>query len=173
MTTVPSVLPAAPAFPRLSPGRWPDGAGSNLGKLPPRDRVFALEAAIQGLDNQLAIPELTSHYLAGGVYVRELKLPAGTVATGYIHRCDHVVILLGDVSVYDETGERRYTGINIFTSKAGIKRAAYAHEDSRFITAHRLNNPTETDITAIERELVTTTYQDFEEFMLNRQGLLP
>lgn len=147
---------------------------SALAKLPPRDRVFALEEAMRGMDSklQLSIPELTSHYLAGGVYVRSLFLPAGTVAAGYIHLRDHVVTLIGDVTVYDETGTRRFTGVHTFTSKAGVKRAAYAHSDTLFITAHRLDDPDETDIPAIERELVTTTYKDFDA-MTQTQGLLP
>ena len=144
-----------------------------LNELPPRERVFALEEAIGKLDGQISIPELTRHFLAGGTYVRELFLPAGTVATGFIHLRDHVVILIGDVSVYDETGSRRYTGTSIFTSKAGIKRAAYAHTNVRFITAHRLSDPAMTDIAEIERELVTTNYKDFDAFMTTTtQGLL-
>lgn len=145
----------------------------SLSELPPRERVFALEAAMKGMDNQLSIPEMTHHYLAGGVYVREMRLPAGTVVTGYIHLRDHVVTIIGDVSVYDETGTRRFTGVNIFTSKAGVKRAAFAHAATHFITAHRLSDPHETEIERIERELVTTTYKDFDAMTQTPEGLLP
>lgn len=143
-------------------------------EMAPRDRVFALEAAMKGMDSklQLSIPELTRHFIAGGVYVREFRLPAGTVAAGYIHLRDHVVTLIGDVTVYDETGTRRFTGVHTFTSKAGVKRAAYAHADTHFITAHRLDDPNTTDIAEIERELVTNTYQDFDA-MTQTKGLLP
>lgn len=146
----------------------------SLHDLPPRERVFALEEALKGLDNQLSLPDFTSHYIANGVYVRSLFLPAGTCATGYIHLLDHVVILIGDVSVYDETGAKHLTGVNIFTSKAGVKRAAYAHSDTHFVTAHRMSDPNETDIAALEKEFVCSTYKEFDEIMLIRQqGALP
>lgn len=136
--------------------------------------MFALEEALKGLDNHLSIPDLTRHYIANGVYVRSLFLPAGTCATGYIHLFDHVVILIGDVIVYDETGPHRCAGLNTFTSKAGIKRAAYARSDTHFITAHRMSDPSETDIAALEKEFVCSTYKEFDEIMLTRQqGALP
>ena len=139
-----------------------------LGALSPRERVAALEAAIRARPAADLITELpVRHHIANGVYVRELFIPKGTVGTGRIHNHDHVVILIGDISVYDGAGggAQRFTGVNVFTSARGAKRAAYAHEDTRFITAHRMSNPAQTDIAALEREFVTETYEDFDKFM--------
>lgn len=147
-----------------------------LAALAPRERIVALEAAIRAQPAEGLIHELpVNHYIANGVYVRELLIPKGTVGTGRIHNHDHIVILIGDISVYDGLGGgQRFTGVNVFTSTRGVKRAAYAHADTRFITAHRMSNPAETDIAALEREFVTETYEDFDKFMNTQpQGMLP
>jgi len=57
-----------------------------------RERVFALEGAIKSnFHTLLTLP--VRHYIAGGVYVRELSIPAGTVLTGYIHKHEHIAIV--------------------------------------------------------------------------------
>lgn len=148
-------------------------SAQDLNALPPRERVFALEEAIKKNCETITLP--VRHFIAGGVYARELSIPAGTVLTGYIHKHEHVAIVsTGDISVYDEHGLTRIKGPHTFISRPGIKRAGYAHEDTLFITIHRMSDPSETDIAELEKEFVTTTYTEFDDFMLTMktQGLL-
>lgn len=134
---------------------------AQLEKLPPRERVFEVERAITRHTNTFPGALLpVKHYIAGGVYLRELFIPKGVVLTGYIHRHEHLAMYDGDISIYDGIGLRRLTGRGTFTSEAGVKRAGYAHEDTFFTTIHRLSNPRETDISKIEDELMTATYEE-------------
>ena len=63
---------------------------------------------------QIEIP--VTHYIHGGMYVREITIPKDTLITGQIYKFDHFDIMIsGDVTVSTDTGERtRFTGYNCF-----------------------------------------------------------
>lgn len=94
----------------------------------------------------------TRHYFAPGLYAREMFIPAGTVLTGATHKVEHLVLFVGDITVWtEEGGRKRLTGHHTLTSPAGIKRAGFAHADT-WCTGFF---PTDkTDVEELERELI-------------------
>lgn len=134
-----------------------------------RGKIFALEGAM------LSQPQVELEYLhhfAPGVYMREMRIPAGTVVTGAIHKHDHLNILIkGELSVWTENGMKRIKAPAVIPSKAGIKRAGYAHEDSAWITV--CHNPSnEQKLEKLWDLLVTNSYEEFLEFSAKGQDAL-
>ena len=174
-TTILSVLSADP---------------KSLEELPPRDRAFALEASIRANIGTTLEPRKLPlrHFLANGVYVREISMPAGTVVVGWIHKHDHVAAMLtGDISIYDETGLQRMKGPTTFISKAGIKRAIYVHEDTIFTTVHGVGHcdPEQIerfklaiaaaldgeDVVELKCEVACETVEEYEGFMITQSNI--
>lgn len=115
---------------------------------PSRESIERLEAAMLEAP-QVAIE--TSHVLSGGVYARTIRIPAGTLLTGLVHKHDHVNVCVGDITVWTEQGMKRLTGHNVLPTKAGAKRAGYAHADTYWTTLSRTD---QTELAAIEDEQV-------------------
>ena len=86
----------------------------------------------------------TQHCLSGGMYARTITIKAGTVLTGATHKTDHVNIVSGDISVTTDEGVKRFTGYHVLPTKAGSKRAGYAHADTMWTTICK------TDLVCIE-----------------------
>lgn len=123
--------------------------------------IMALEGVIKSLE-QVELP--LGHFNIPGVYVRAMMIPEGTVLTGKIHNHDCIsVVAKGSISVHTHDGLQRLESGWIGISKAGIKRAGYAHEDTVFITIHRCD---ETEIEKIEDYLVSETFDEFERRLL-------
>lgn len=122
---------------------------------PSRDDILKLEEAIWQLPR---VETPIAHHFSDGVYCREMFIPAGTVLTGKIHLTRHLSILLeGEISVMTENGIKRLRGPLVLESVAGMKRAGFAHTDTRWMTVH----PTrETDLEKLEAQLVTDTFDD-------------
>ena len=116
-----------------------------------RARVERLEAEC------LALPQIglvTEHVISGGMYARTITIPAGTTLTGAAHKTDHLTICIGDIEVLTDDGPRRLTGLHVMATKAGMKRAGYAHSDTRWTTVCRTSFASIDDLDAIEAELV-------------------
>ena len=94
------------------------------------------------------------HHFADGQYLRETHMPAGTFAIGKKHRFSTInIILKGKLSVYNGENEpiMDIVAPAIWTSKAGVQKMAYFHEDTIWLNAH----PTEeTDINKIEEHFI-------------------
>lgn len=116
----------------------------------------------------IAMPEhqveiKTTHYFSDGIYMREVFIPKGTTVTGKIHLTGHLSILSqGDLSVLTEDGIKRLQASTVVRSMPGIKRAAFAHEDSVWITIHP-NTENEKDVEKLENRLVVESYDQFLE----------
>lgn len=122
-----------------------------------RGKILSLEAEIKKLDQ---VDIKTEHYFADGTYLRQVFLPKGTIATGKIHKFEHInVISKGDITVYTESGEQRVKGPCIMVSPPGTKRAVYAHEDTIWANVHA-NASNETDLGRLESELIASSYSD-------------
>ena len=110
--------------------------------------VTTLEQAILA-GEQVEMPVV--HKFAHGLYVREILVKKGWELTGRLHKQDDFqIVYYGDISILTEQGLKRFVGPCSFTSKAGIKPYAYAHEDTLYSTVHHTHL---TDLAAIEREL--------------------
>lgn len=115
-----------------------------------REKILSFES-ILAAQQQLQVD--ITHYLAPGVYAREMTLPAGAVITGKIHRHAHInVISKGSCTVASPEGVREIVAPCVFVSSPGTKRAIFAHEETRWMTIH----PTEeTDLMRIEEYVIT------------------
>jgi len=103
-----------------------------------------------------------THNFAEGVYVRELFIPEDTWIMGKRHRYETCNILLkGKLSLYVGPGipAKTIEAPMIFNSKPGVKKFAYAHEDTIFLNIH----PTpEIDVEKIEQEFIISE-EEFEK----------
>ena len=117
-------------------------------------------ASVQRLEDAVAdMPQVECpirHIFAPGVYMREMKIPKGTVAVGAVHKTEHVSIISGHCFVTTDDGVQEFEGYATVMSKAGAKRAAYAVEDTLFTTIHPTN---ETDLDKL-CELLTFSKSD-------------
>lgn len=92
----------------------------------------------------------TEMRLFGGLGVRTIFIPAGTVLTGAETELDNVCFVCGDITVTTDEGPVRLTGFRVISAHAGFKRAGYAHADTWWATAWRTD---QTDIEAAEDEM--------------------
>jgi len=132
---------------------------------PSRAKLMQLQAAVAELP-----PAETPlrHYFAGGIYAREMTIPAGVVVVGKIHKHDHLLMVSrGDVSVLTESGVKRIQGPCMLIGKAGIKRAAFAHSETVVTCFHATE---ETDLDKIEAEFIAPDYESLDVY-LNQKAL--
>ena len=151
----------------------PTGTGGALQEQPERtpalairDQIYALEAALsQHPDAVFGDSDLCplTHRFADGIYMREIRIPKGTVLTGKIHKYAHPNFLMsGEVLVVTEHGGREHLKAPLaLISQAGTKRAVVALEDTVWITVHATS---ETDPAAIEAEVIAPDYEAFAAF---------
>ena len=103
--------------------------------------------------------ELTHHF-AKGVYGREGFIPKGTCFVGRVHKQSQInIISKGDVSVLTERGLIRMTAPCTLVSPPGAQRAAYAHEDTVWIT---ILGTEKTDPDEIYETLTEATFEDYQ-----------
>jgi len=123
-------------------------------------RVFALEAAIARELEPVEMP-VTNHF-SHGVYARELLIPAGTVATGKIHKHESLNVLLeGELLVLTDAGPKRVLPGHMEVSPPGTKRAVFAVTDCRWLTVHGTHK---TDVDEIEAEFIAQNEQEYLQF---------
>ena len=113
-------------------------------------------------------PQIT-HYHIPGVYVRSMFIPAGTILTGKIHNEANIAILAqGRIRIANEKDAAIISAPQVFVDEPGIKRLGFAETDVTFITVHRTEN---TEIEDIEKELVSSTFEEYEKLMLTEDKL--
>lgn len=135
-------------------------------KLLAREKILRFEQAIAAFPgavfgDQECCP--LKHSFAGGIYMREIFIPAGTLLVGKIHRRSHPrVVLSGEIIQFSESGgQERFKGPIAIISPAGAKRAIYALTDYRAITFHEVGE--ERDLKKIEDLLIAKSYGELEE----------
>jgi len=136
-----------------------------------RKAILELEAKMLE-QQQSAIP--VEHLVHGGMYARSVKVPAGTLLTGNIYKYDHIEVMASGVLMVttDDGQSRLLEGYNLMPALTGKKRAAYAIEDTVWITFHAVG---EVDIESpdeIQDRLTVKTFEDLDEFYakVNRIG---
>lgn len=111
--------------------------GIDLTSYTDRQKIEILEWLMAGTGNDIAAELPMRHYVHGGMYYRELDIPAGVVLTGKVHLLEHVFILLkGELSIMADEGMKRITAPASFRVKAGTKKIGYAHSDVTCTTIH-------------------------------------
>lgn len=120
-------------------------------------KIRKLEDAVKQLP-QLAVE--IKHHFAKGVYAREGLIPKGAVFVGRVHLQSQInIIAKGDISVLTEQGLIRMTAPCTMVSPPGAQRAAYAHEDTVWIT---ILGTDETDPEVVFNTLTSATFEEFE-----------
>lgn len=125
-----------------------------------REKILHLEDAIRTLLPPVDLEVI--HHFAPGVYAREMRIPAGVMLTGKIHRTEHLnIISAGRIEVYSNGETFEIKAPCTFISKPGTKRAGFVHEDTVWTTIHVTN---ETDLERIEAEVIVESFEalDFE-----------
>jgi hypothetical protein len=94
----------------------------------------------------------THHYFGPGIYIREVRLPAGSVVVGEEHKFALMNVLIkGRLSLLNPDGtETEVSGPYIYTSQPGRK-IAFVHEEAIWLNIHATE---ETDIEKIEDHFV-------------------
>ena len=128
-----------------------------------RQKLYQLQESVARELEPVECP--LQHVFAPGAYARTMRIPAGTVIVGKIHKHAHLNILSqGTVCVMTETeGDRQLTGPLTMVSPPGTKRAVYAVTDAVWTTIHLTNS---TDLEEIEAEVIAPTFEDYERFAL-------
>ena len=99
-----------------------------------REKILELEGHLAKFP-QVDLP--VTHFNSGGLYARLIVIPKDILLTGAIYKDAHFdVMISGDITVSSDEGKKRLTGFNVMESKAGKKRAGYAHEDTVWMTFH-------------------------------------
>jgi len=130
---------------------------------------------VMSLDNQLTLPvthhhvESSKDHVCGGVYARELFIPAGTIAVGAIHKYPQLNIMSqGVIDLATPEGIFRIKAPYTVVSQPGVQRVLYAHEDTVWITIHGID---EKDTELIEKTVVCDSYCKYVEFV-DKQHML-
>lgn len=118
-----------------------------------RERVERLEAELEKYP-QVECP--LKHHFAPGVYMREMTVPAGVIATGAVHKTEHLTTVVGHCLLTTDDGAEEFRGYRTFLSKPGAKRAIHAIETTTVTTIHPT---TETDLDKL-CELLTESRSD-------------
>lgn len=142
-----------------SPVAIPD-AGHRLER---RAKIASLQAHMEGLDEaeKLSIEAMTHHHFASGAYVREMRIPAGVLVVGKLHKTEHIAILMqGKVTITSETGSTTFEAPCIMVAPPGTKRVAYAHTDSIWASVHKVGD--ERDLQVIEDRLIAKNFEELE-----------
>ena len=108
------------------------------------------------------------HTFVDGVYVREMKFKKDSAVVGAIHKHLHVWFLLyGRLFIATEDFQEEYIAPCYVVAKPGSKRVIYAAEDSLFVNIHA-NPENITDIEELEKQLVSLTHEDYEQYIKNK-----
>ena len=100
-----------------------------------------------------------NHHFAGGVYAREMHIPAGHVVVGKIHKQENLHFLSkGSATVITEEGgvEEVQAGV-MMKSPKGVKRLLITHADTIWTVLHATD---ETDVDKIEADVIAKKYSD-------------
>ena len=110
----------------------------------------------------------TESIFVDGVYAREMFVKQGCIVIGAIHKHEHVSFLMsGHLTVVSENGTSEHKAPDVIVAGPGIKRIAYAHEDTIWYNVH--GNPTNTeDLKELEKETTVASYEEYEEYIKNK-----
>jgi quercetin dioxygenase-like cupin family protein len=100
-------------------------------------KVEALQAEM------LKMPQFeppTEHTFHGGMYCRQVSIPAGCTIVGKKHKQDHFfMVMSGVVCIVDGDEAQTINAPALLKSLAGVKRAIHALTDTVFMTFHATN----------------------------------
>lgn len=131
---------------------------NNLQNLSKEDtRKFIAEVELRMADGEkIEIP--VTHHFSKSVYAREIKILAGTLLVGKIHKYQNLNILSeGEMTLFSIDGLKKVKAPYTVVSSPGVKRLAYAHTDCVWTTIHGTE---ETDVEKIEETFIAKSYEE-------------
>ena len=135
-----------------------------------RDKIDALERTLMDNKEELGLVVGDSdvfplkHTFVNGLYIREMKMKAGSFAIGKLQKQEHLWMLLeGFLTVTTLSGSAEYEGPCYIKASGGEKKVVYAHEDSIFVNIYP-NPDNEQDIEKIENTWIAKDYLEYEKF---------
>lgn len=103
------------------------------------------------------------HYFSQGVYAREMRVPAGAVIVGEIHKHQQLNILsYGRVRVQTEKGVEVFEAPFTMVAPAGAKRVFYAETDAVWTVIHGTDK---TDVEEIRAEFIAPDIPTYLEYV--------
>lgn len=124
-----------------------------------RDKVLLAEAFLKE-HPQVHIE--TKHYFSKGVYAREIKIPAGVILTGEIHKFTNLNILSkGKIQVLMGDAVQEIEAPFTVVSPPGTKRIAYTITECVWTTIHGTD---EVDLGVIEKTFIAKSEEEWLEF---------
>ncbi len=124
-----------------------------------RDFIARAEVIMKESGGELEIPH--TDRFSKGVYCREITIPKDTFLIGKIHKFENLNILSkGKLSIISIEGCQTVEAPFTIVSPPGVKRFAYAHEDSVWSTIHGTD---ETDVDKIEEIFIAKDYSEVIE----------
>lgn len=95
------------------------------------------------------------HAFAPGVYLRTIKMPAGSIVLGAEHKTEHFnIVHRGRAEVMIDGIIEEIDAPFVFVSKPGIRKVLYIKEDMEWSTVHATDL---TDPEEIERQITVKT----------------
>ena len=108
------------------------------------------------------------HTFADSIYVRQMDMKAGSMVVGAIHNHLHVWFLLtGRLAVVTEKTIEEFIAPCYVLAEPGSKRVIYAMEESIFVNVHK-NPKNIEDINKLESEIVSKTFEEYEQYIKNK-----
>lgn len=102
------------------------------------------------------------HTFAEGVYVREIRVPAGEIIVTREFKQSHATFLLyGEVSIITDKGLERVMAPYSWITDSGVKRVIFTHTEVIWTTVHS-NPDEERDIETLESRIADEQYKSFE-----------
>jgi quercetin dioxygenase-like cupin family protein len=103
------------------------------------------------------------HWFAHGLYVRQMRMPAGQAFVGKIHKSEHIVIIAqGSITLLTDEGVVKLQAPATFVSKPGAKRVGFVHEDLVMLNVH---HSFETDMEKLEQELIAPDFAELDSYL--------
>jgi len=105
--------------------------------------------------------------LEGGLYTRELFMPANQLVISMIHKQQHPSFLLeGKVSYLTDAGEvETITGPHIIHTQIGTQRVIFVHEDTKWCCVYRTDAKT---FLEAEADVYADDYKELPQEIINK-----
>jgi len=114
-----------------------------------------LNASLARLQSLPQLDPGTLHHFAGGVYCKQMHLPAGFEAVTHVHRYDHLSVLAaGVVEVRTDDAAQIYEAPAVIVIPAGVRHGIVAFKDAVWLCIHATEetDPARVDEVLIQKE---------------------
>ncbi len=110
-------------------------------------------------------------HLEGGLYTRELFMPAGNIVISMVHKQNHPSFLLkGKVSfLTDEGTVETITAPHLIHTKEGAQRVLLVHEDTQWCCVYKTDAKT---FEEAEADVYADSYKELPQHIIEKRILL-